>query len=109
MASKKKNLTVTIMPDQIMHFGMSMSRDGYKSARVIVKKGEKEYMSIGYEWEGDGIPDFVMSLMGFVKANEEEIETAREDFTEEDVEYAKKKCKKKPSKKTMKKDDEDEE
>lgn len=104
----KKNLTITITPDQIMHFGMSMSKDGYKSARIIVKKGEKEYMSVGYEWEGDSIPDFVMSLMGFVKANEEVIETAQGGLTEEDMEYAKKKCgggKKKPKK--MKKEDEE--
>jgi len=92
MASKKKDLKLNIMADEIMHFGMSVSKDGYKSARVIVKKGDKEYMSIGYEWEGEGVPDFVMSLMGFVKANEEEIETASEALTEYDKEYAKKKC-----------------
>lgn len=106
MASKKKDLKFTIMVEEIMHFGMSISKDGYKSARVIVKKGDKEYMSIGYEWEGEGIPEFVMNLMGFVKANEEEIETARENLSEEDVEYAAKKCKK-TTKKKKKEDDED--
>lgn len=106
MASKKKDLKFTIMAEEIMHFGMSISKDGYKSARVIVKKGDKEYMSIGYEWEGEGIPEFVMNLMGFVKANEEEIETARENLSEEDVEYAAKKCKK-TTKKKKKEDDED--
>lgn len=106
----KKNLSITIMPDEVMHFGLSVSKDGYKSARVIVKKGDKEYMSIGYEWEGEGIPEFVMSLMGFVKANKEGIETAQENLSEEDVKYAAKKCgsngKKKTKKNTKKEDKE---
>jgi len=90
MASK--NLKLTVMPDEVMHFGMSVSKNGYKSATVVVKKGDKEYMHIGYEWEGDSIPDFVMSLMGFVKANEEQIVENLENASEEDKEYAKKKC-----------------
>ena len=95
MASKKKDLKLNIMAEEILHFGMSVSKDGYKSARVVVKKGDKEYMSIGYEWEGEGIPEFVMSLMGFVQANKEIIDEANnkwEEGTDEEVEYAKKKC-----------------
>jgi hypothetical protein len=91
MASKK-GMKFDIMPDEVMHFGMSVSKNGYKSANVVVKKGDKEYMHIGYEWEGDMIPEFVMSLMGFVKANEEEIKETVASLTEEDKEYAKKKC-----------------
>lgn len=90
MASK--NLKLTVMPDEVMHFGMSVSKNGYKSATVVVKKGDKEYMHIGYEWDGDNIPDFVMSLMGFVKANQEVIDENLENASEEEVEYAKKKC-----------------
>jgi len=90
MASKK-NLSISIMPDEVMHFGLSVSKDGYKSARVIVKRGDKEYMSIGYEWEGEGIPEFVMSLMGFVKANQEELNASVEAKKEEYEEYSAKK------------------
>lgn len=91
MASKK-DLRVSIMPDEVMHFGMSVSKNGYKSANVVVKKGDKEYMHIGYEWDGEGIPEFVMSLMGFVKANEEEINEITASLSDEEKEYAKKKC-----------------
>ena len=90
----KKNLSISILPDEIMHFGMSVSKDGYKSARVIVKRGEKEYMQIGYEWEGDSIPEFVMNLMGFVQANKETIDAANDKWStdDEEIEYAKKRC-----------------
>jgi len=91
MATKGKNLNITVMPDEVMHFGLSVSKDGYKSARVIVKKGDKEYMSIGYEWEGDGIPEFVMSLMGFVKANKEGVDVSVEAKKEEYEEYSSRK------------------
>lgn len=84
----KKDLKLTIMAEQIMHFGLSVSKDGYKSARVIVKKGDKEYMSIGYEWEGEGIPDFVMSLMGFVQANKDDVDKSVEEKAEEYQEYS---------------------
>ncbi len=87
MASKK-DLKLTIPADQVMYFNLSVSKDGYKSARVIVKKGDKEYMSIGYEWEGPGVPDFVMSLMGFVQANKEDIDKSVEENAEEYQEYS---------------------
>ncbi len=84
----KKDLKLTIPAEQIMYFSLSVSKDGYKSARVIVKKGDKEYMSIGYEWEGAGVPDFVMSLMGFVQANKEDIDKSIEENAEEYQEYS---------------------
>ena len=74
MASKKiKKMTITIDPEQVMYTNISKSKDGYNSARVVVKTGEKEYMSISYEWEGSDIPDFAMNLMGFMQANSLEI------------------------------------
>ena len=69
MASKKK-MSINIDPEQVMYTNISKSKDGYNSARVVVKVGDKEYMSISYEWEGDTIPDFAMNLMSFMQANE---------------------------------------
>ena len=66
----KKNMSININPDQVMYTNISKSKDGYNSARVVVKAGDKEYMSISYEWEGDSVPDFAMGLMGFMQANE---------------------------------------
>jgi len=89
--AKQKDVSFKIVAEEVMHFGLSVSKDGYKNARILVKKGDKEYMHIGYEWEGEGVPDFVMSLMGFVQANQETIEGAQENFTSVDKEYAKNK------------------
>jgi len=69
MASKK-NFSVSVMPDEVVYTNISKSKDGFNSARVVAKMGEKEYMSISYEWEGEGVPDFAMNLMGFMQANE---------------------------------------
>lgn len=72
MASKK-DMNIKIMPDQVVYTNISRSKEGYNSARMVVKANEKEYMSISYEWEGDGIPDFALSLMGFMQANALEV------------------------------------
>lgn len=90
-AKKKKDITIKILADQIMHSGISVSKDGYKSARVLIKVGDKEYMHIGYEWEGEGVPGFVMELMAFIQANEEEIELSKAEKAEELVDYTKRK------------------
>lgn len=70
MAKKMKDFTIKIMAEEVMHTSISKSKGGYSSARVVVKKGDNEYMSINYEWEGDGVPGFAMDLMGFMQANE---------------------------------------
>jgi len=70
MASKNKGLSIKIDKDEVMYTNISKSKDGYNSARIVVKRGDKEYMSISYEWEGDGVPGFAMDLMGFMKASE---------------------------------------
>lgn len=67
MASKKFSLNID--PEQVVYSTISKSKDGYNSARLVVKAGDKEYMSISYEWEGDTIPEFAMNLMGFMQAN----------------------------------------
>jgi hypothetical protein len=69
----KKDMTIKIMPDQVVYTNISKSKDGYNSARMVVKGGEKEYMAISYEWEGDTIPEFALNLMSFMQANELEV------------------------------------
>ena len=91
MAGKKNMMTVSIDPEQVMHTQISRSKNGYNSARMVVKSGENEYMAISYEWEGESVPDFVMGMMGFMQANEMTVGTV-ESYAEE---YAAK-MKKKP-------------
>ena len=70
MAKKvMKDFSVSVKPDEVMYTNISTSKDGYNSARMVIKRGDNEYMSISYEWEGDTIPGFAMDLMGFMKNN----------------------------------------
>jgi hypothetical protein len=69
MAKKMKDFSVNVMPDEVLYTSINSSKDGYNSARMVVRKGEKEYMSISYEWEGKKIPGFAMDLMDFMKTN----------------------------------------
>lgn len=68
--AKSKNFSINIVADEVMYTSISKSKGGYNSARMVIKKGDNEYMSVSYEWEGDGIPSFAMDLMGFMQANE---------------------------------------
>lgn len=103
MASKK-DMTINIDPDKVMYSNISKSKDGYNSARVVVKMNDKEYMSVSYEWEGDSIPDFAMNLMSFMTANE--MGTELNKLGDEYEEYAAK-SKKPPFWKKNGDDDED--
>ncbi len=81
---KKKDFVVKVDPDSVMYTNISKSKNGYNSARMAVKVGENEYMSISYEWEGEGVPSFAMDLMGFMQANEEDAGI----WKDKDEEYA---------------------
>jgi len=81
MAKKSnKNMTITINPDEII--GSEIMRSGdYRYARLGVRRGDSEYLSISYEWKGEGsVPEFVMGLMEFIKANEETIVRDEEEY-----------------------------
>ena len=79
-----KKFAVDVMPEEVVHTDINKSKGGYNSARIVAKKGDKEYMSINYEWEGDHVPSFAMDLMSFMTASEMEIGTTvkEEDFKE---------------------------
>jgi len=70
MAAKKaKNMTIDIEPAKVVFTQIMKDRSGFNSARMVVKAGEKEYLQISYDWEGNSIPDFAMQLMDFMKSN----------------------------------------
>ena len=88
--AKKGPFIVKIEPDEVMHTSISNTKNGYNSARIVVKKNDNEFMSVSYEWEGEGIPGFAMDLMGFMQASElkfGEVVVGKEDTFEE---YSKK-------------------
>ena len=106
MAKKSKPFSINIDPSTVVYTSISKSGDGYSSARMVVKSGDKEYMSISYEWEGAGVPDFAINLMSFMKNSGMEksgVWAGQEDAYEE---FSKCKTKKKTkTKKKEKKDD----
>jgi hypothetical protein len=67
-AKKQKNMTIDIEPAKVVYTSIQKS-SGYNSARLVVKAGDKEFLQISYDWEGNGIPDFAMQLMEFMKSN----------------------------------------
>ena len=69
MASKK-GMTINVNPDDVMFTSVQKSKDNYNSARMVVKVGDKAYMNIGVEWEGDTIPAMAMDMMGTLTAAE---------------------------------------
>lgn len=82
MAKKDKMISLSFSPAEIM--GADIAKSGeYKYASVGIKKGEKERMRISYEWSGEGVPDFVMSLMGYMQANKEDLDKQFEENEEE--------------------------
>jgi len=69
MANKVNDFNVSIKPEEVMYTSINTSKDGYNSARMVMKAGDKAYMSVSYEWEGGGIPDFVLEMMAFMKGS----------------------------------------
>lgn len=86
MASKK-GLSITIKPDDIIYTSITKSRDNYNSARLVTKVGEKAYMNISVEWEGDTVPSFAMDLMSTLQANAMVVGKVVEGREEEYGEY----------------------
>lgn len=79
-----KALVLKIMPEEIVGSEIIKSGD-YRYASVGIKKGDKEYMRISYEWQGDTVPEFVMGLMSWMSSseNKEEIDKLKEERAEE--------------------------
>lgn len=89
MPKKANDFNIVVMPDEVMYTSINTSKDGYNSARMVIKKADKEYMSISYEWEGSSIPGFAMDLMGFMKNNSVETSGVWEGQEEAYTKYTK--------------------
>ena len=89
MAKKtNKNFSIDVMPENVLHTSISTSKDDYNHARMIVKVGDKQYMSIGFEWQGNMIPDFALDLMDFMKNNNVETSGVWPEQEEAYTEYS---------------------
>lgn len=86
--AKSKNLSFTILPENVVYTNISKSSD-YNSARVSTKIGDKAYMSVSIEWaDEEATPDIVMDIMdtilkggatkaGVIEGKEAEYEEAK--------------------------------
>lgn len=92
MASKK-GMTIKISPEDVVFTSIQKSKDNYNSARMVVKVGDKAYMNVGVEWEGETIPAMAMDMMGTLTASEIEPNTViagrEDDYDEYEVGAAK--------------------
>jgi hypothetical protein len=80
-----KTFDLKIDPSEVMHTGINTSKRGYNSANMHVKRGENEYLTVSYEWEGEKIPGFAMDLMMFMQRNNVEKSSV---WPGKEVEYA---------------------
>ena len=78
MAKKGKELTLSFMPEEVIGAEVMKSGD-YRYASVSIKKADDERCRISYEWSGEAIPDFVMSLMSWISANKDVIDGNKND------------------------------
>ena len=81
MADQKFNFMFT--SGEVMSTSVHKSQGGYNYASVNIKKGDDQYVSIGYEWKGKEVPDLAMDMLGFMQASKEEVEAATQEFAEE--------------------------
>ena len=115
--AKIKDFSVSINPTEVLYTSINTSKDGYNSARLVAKRADKQYLSVSFEWEGGGIPDFALDLVEFMKANNMETSGIWVDKEGDYTEFAAKMSKeefvkmmqdkKKKSKDGKKKDGED--
>jgi hypothetical protein len=81
-SAAKKAMSISVQPEQIM--GASIEKSGdYKYASMGVKMGENQFLRISYEWKGEEIPEFVMSLMGWMQSNKADIDKSKAEFAAE--------------------------
>jgi len=71
MAAKKQNnnMFIELVPEKVVFTQIMKDKSGYNTARVVMRIGDKEYLQISYDWEGQNIPDFALQLMEFMKNN----------------------------------------
>lgn len=85
MANKKdkKMYDISLDPGKVRAASITRYKNGYSYANITFSPAEKEYMSINYEWEGESIPEFAMSVMDIMKTFNKE----KANFLEEPIDY----------------------
>jgi len=62
--------SLVINSETVKEVVISKSAYDYNYCRVYVKVSGDEHININYEWQGDAIPDFILSLYAFISPKE---------------------------------------
>jgi len=76
------DFNVGINVKTVKNASISRYSDGYNYASVSSKMGDKEYMSVHYEWEGKQIPEFALNVMEIMKALGKEEASKDNDYSD---------------------------
>jgi len=79
MADSKFNVAINVKT--VKNASISRYSDGYNYASVSSKMGDKEYMSVHYEWSGKQIPEFALNVMEIMKALGSETASKDNDYS----------------------------
>lgn len=60
------DMNMSIDDSKVIYSRISKSKNGYNYASMYCKMRDGEYMNVEYEWEGEAIPEFAMSLASFM-------------------------------------------
>lgn len=88
----KKPFNLQFDSDNIMNVSMTKSKSGYNYVSVGIKLADNQYISIGYEWQGDNIPDFAMDMLSYLSADKAKLEKASESKEYKEFIYRLKEC-----------------
>ena len=85
MAAKKFNFKFN--SEEVVNSAVHKSKNGYNYAQVQIKRGDNQFISLGYEWQGDSVPDLAMDLLGFMGMNNEMASEVSEELKKEVAEF----------------------
>ena len=66
------NYIIKYNSGEIVRADIFKSKDGYNYASLGIKRGNDCFMTIGCEWKGNTMPDFVMDVVSHIQSNTEQ-------------------------------------
>jgi len=69
--AKPKQFSFSFNSEEIGSVSIHKSKNGYNYADISIKRNKDQFIRIGYEWEGDMLPDFAMDVIGYIQLSKE--------------------------------------
>jgi hypothetical protein len=80
--AKPKQFNFAFNSDEIGSVSIHKSKNGYNYADISIKRGNDQFIRLGYEWSGEMLPDFAMDVVGYIQMEKASIEN-NEDLQKE--------------------------